>query len=270
MASSVRFSPSTSQIPQPRDCESNASSDTPSDRADNHARQSTERAGQSFTLRSVFVGISLGVFVCICNLYFGLQTGNYSGMSPTVALLGFAILKPIAARTATPFSPQENVLVQTVAGALGCMPATVGLLTVIPALEYLVRPGEGGSLKLGYPVLVLWSLGLTFFGLIFAFFFRRQYVVEDKLPWPGAKAVASLIRLLHAKTGSNPEDTYSSISSTALLQNTHTGSTIHARPSTKIQAAIGNLEIRALTLASVYSSVVVGCPTVKSAMNLRC
>lgn len=120
-------------------------------------------------------------------------------MSMPSTLLGFVIFKFLATRLEFPFSPVENVLVQTVVGATGCMPATAGLLSVIPALEYIVGPEDNGPLKLRWSQLLIWSLGLCFFGLVWAMILRTQFVVRAHLPFPGAKATTALIRVLHSR-----------------------------------------------------------------------
>ena len=76
---------------------------------------------QNFTLRGVLVGLVIGVVICFSNTYFGLQTGWVSGMTMPAALIGFAYFKVIARWIDYPFTPVENVLVQTVAGAVGTM-----------------------------------------------------------------------------------------------------------------------------------------------------
>ena len=48
------------------------------------------------------------------------------------------------------------------------MPLTAGLVGVIPALEKLLKPEEGGPLALTTGQLVVWSLGVAFFGVFFA------------------------------------------------------------------------------------------------------
>ena len=99
-------------------------------------------APQNFTLRSLVVGLLIGVVICFSNTYFGLQTGWISGMAMPSALLGFAWFKSISKILKFPFTPVENVLVQTVAGAVGTMPLGCGFVGVIPALELLLKPSE--------------------------------------------------------------------------------------------------------------------------------
>ena len=86
------------------------------------------------------------------------------------------------------FSEVENVLVQTVAGSVGTMPLGCGFVGVVPALEFLLKSSETpesssgdevmnavlaqaeetGGLRLPLGKLVLWALGLCFFGVVFA------------------------------------------------------------------------------------------------------
>lgn len=62
---------------------------------------------------------------------------------PTV-LISFAIFRGFGNQLDVPFTPQENALVQTLAGALAGMPMTAGFTGLVPALEYLTVPSEHG------------------------------------------------------------------------------------------------------------------------------
>jgi uncharacterized oligopeptide transporter (OPT) family protein len=121
------------------------------------------------------------------NIYFGLQTGQQlksthnmispndfrigwvSMMSLQSALLGFAIFKTLPqilpSLTTKPFTPQENVILQTVAVATGTMPLAAGLVGIIPALGMMNVEQDGREgLNLGWGSLVLWCLAVAFFG----------------------------------------------------------------------------------------------------------
>jgi len=109
-----------------------------------------------------------------------------SMMSMPSSLIGFAIFKALAKNLEFPFTPVENgaesfliysaslinwyrtVLVQTVAVAVGSMPLSAGFVGVIPALEKLLRVEEGGPLNLSVFQLIIWSMGVAFFGVFFA------------------------------------------------------------------------------------------------------
>jgi len=136
--------------------------------------------GQSLTLRATLVGLIIGTLACFSNSYFGLQTGWISMMSLPLSLIGFVVFKAFSQQLSYPFSPVENVLVQTVAVAVGTMPLAAGLVGVIPALEKLLEPGEGGPLHFSWGMLSLWSLGVAFFGVFFAVPLRRQVIVREK------------------------------------------------------------------------------------------
>lgn len=154
---------------------------------------------RSLTLRAVLVGLVVGLSVTVSNIYFGLQIGFTSQMSMQSSLLGFSAFTVVSKHLRLPLTPQEKVVIQTVAGAVGCMPVTAGLIGVVPALEFLLSPAEHRPLNFSYVQLLSWSLALCLPSLMWAMMFRRQFIVEDKLPWPGSVATATMIRVLHSK-----------------------------------------------------------------------
>ena len=101
------------------------------------------------------------------------------------------------------------------------MPLGCGFVGVVPALEYLLTQeetpggdasivsaftglvGETGGLRLPLGKLVLWALGLCFFGVVFAVPLRREVIVREKLKFPSGTATALMIGVLHGgeKTG---------------------------------------------------------------------
>ena len=101
------------------------------------------------------------------------------------------------------------------AGAVGTMPLGCGFVGVIPALEFLIKggpdgpagdggDGEGGPLRLGFGKLVLWSLGVCLFGVVFAVPLRKEVIVREKLRFPSGTASALMLRVLH-RSGKNDE-----------------------------------------------------------------
>ncbi|TKA78290.1 hypothetical protein B0A55_04753 [Friedmanniomyces simplex] len=198
-----------------------------------------------FTLRALLIGLLIGVLIAFSNTYFGLQTGWISGMAMPSALIGFAYFKALRAITGRlaegggggvgrwvggwgeGFSEVENVLVQTVAGSVGTMPLGCGFVGVVPALEFLLKPEETpeststdpgivqalataqetGGLRLPLSKLILWALGLCFFGVMFAVPLRKEVIVTEKLKFPSGTATALMIGVLHGgeKTGAEGE-----------------------------------------------------------------
>jgi uncharacterized oligopeptide transporter (OPT) family protein len=158
---------------------------------------SQESGGQNFTVRSILVGLGVGLIICFSNMYFGLQSGWVSSMAMPSSLIGFAFFKSLARHLDFPFTPVENVLVQTVAGSMGTMPLGCGFVGVMPALNYMLKPEEQGPIYLSLWKLILWSLGLCFFGVVFAVPLRRQVILREKLKFPSGTATALMIGVLH-------------------------------------------------------------------------
>lgn len=170
-----------------------------------HVARSSAR---SFTPRSLIAGIVIGALITFSNTYFGLQTGWISTMAMPSALIGFSVFKVLSPYLSYPFTPIENVLIQTVAGAVGTMPLGCGFVGVVPAMEFLLRDGpdgpagdggegEGGPLRLGFWKLVIWSLGVCLFGVVFAVPLRKEVIVREKLKFPSGTASALMLRVLH-------------------------------------------------------------------------
>ena len=113
------------------------------------------------------------------------------------ALIGFAYFKTVSRLLKFPFTPVENVLVQSVAGSVGTMPLGCGFVGVIPALDYLLKPEEGGKLNISLWRLIIWSVGICFFGVVFAVPLRREVIIREKLKFPSGTATALMIQVLH-------------------------------------------------------------------------
>ncbi|PGH03736.1 hypothetical protein GX51_03880 [Blastomyces parvus] len=171
--------------------------------------RTSRTSAQSFTTRSLLMGLAIGTLITFSNTYFGLQTGWISTMAMPSSLLGFAAFKALSRHLSFPFTPIENVLIQTVAGAVGSMPLGCGFVGVIPSLEFLLRDGpdgergaddglgEGGPLKLSFWKLIVWSLGVCLFGVVFAVPLRKEVIVREKLKFPSGTATALMIKVLH-------------------------------------------------------------------------
>ncbi|KAF4125955.1 putative membrane protein, oligopeptide transporter (OPT) family [Geosmithia morbida] len=155
--------------------------------------------GRSFTVRGVVVGLAVGTVICAANVYFGLQTGWVSIMSMPASLMGFGVFKLLSRHLSFPFSPIENVLVQSVACGMAIMPLGCGLVGVVPAMSYLLTPNERGPINLSMWQLIIWSLGLCYFGVVFAVPLRYQVIIRERLRFPSGFSTAVLISILHGK-----------------------------------------------------------------------
>ncbi|KAI1780447.1 OPT superfamily oligopeptide transporter [Hypoxylon cercidicola] len=165
--------------------------------AEEHVKYLPE--GQQFTIRGIAAGLCVGFILVCSNMYFGLQTGWVSMMTMPASLLGFGIFKVLSRHLTFPFSPVENVLVQSVAGGMGIMPLGCGFVGVLPAMEYLLLDTEQGPINLSMWKLIVWSLGLCYFGVVFAVPLRRQVIIREQLKFPSGFSTAVLIGVLHGK-----------------------------------------------------------------------
>ncbi|OAA59672.1 oligopeptide transporter [Niveomyces insectorum RCEF 264] len=163
------------------------------------AAASPDGAAHHLTVRGLAVGLAVGLVICCSNMYFGLQTGFISTMSLPSSLLGFGIFKAVSRHLAYPFSPVENVLVQTVAGSMAIAPLGSGFVGVLPAMNYLLTPDELGPINLSLVQMIMWSLGLCYFGVLFAVPLRRQVIIREKLKFPSGFSTAVLIGILHGR-----------------------------------------------------------------------
>ena len=136
--------------------------------AEIQAAQPVASMPRHLTLRGLAAGLAVGLIICCSNMYFGLQTGFVSTMSLPSSLLGFGIFKALSRHLSFPFSPVENVLVQTVAGSMAIAPLGSGFVGVLPAMNYLLNPDELGPINLSLTKMIMWSLGLCYFGVLFA------------------------------------------------------------------------------------------------------
>lgn len=110
-------------------------------------------------------------------------------MSLPSALLACGIFRhiwPLLFAEYPPFSDVENVYVQSIAVAVGTGPLAYGFVGVLPAIEkFMTREESGGLRDPGDPFtlrqLLLWSLGLAFFGIFLAVPLRKQVIIREKL-----------------------------------------------------------------------------------------
>ncbi|KIW83808.1 hypothetical protein Z517_03054 [Fonsecaea pedrosoi CBS 271.37] len=160
--------------------------------------------GTNFTFRGVAVGTGIGVLIAFSNTYFGLQTGWVSGMAMPASLIGFAVFKSLSRFLVLPFTPVENVLVQTVAGAVGTMPLGLGFVGVMPSIQFLLKESEGAPVDLSLWRLFVWGIGLCLFGVVFGVPLRKQVIIRERLKFPSGTATALMISVLHG--GSKSEE----------------------------------------------------------------
>lgn len=124
-------------------------------------------------------------------------------MAMPASLIGFAMFKALSPYLALPFTPVENVLVQTVAGAVGTMPLGLGFVGVMPSLQFLLKKSEGAPVDLSLWRLFVWGIGLCLFGVVFGVPLRKQVIIRERLKFPSGTATALMISVLHGGAKSN-------------------------------------------------------------------
>ncbi|KAH0412037.1 oligopeptide transporter, partial [Aureobasidium melanogenum] len=156
------------------------------------------------TFRAMLVGCICGALVNASNIYLGLKTGWTFGASLFGAIIGFAVLKPLA--KALPesfpilggsFGPRENNIVQTAATAAGGLGSV--MVSGIPALyqlKLLNTPKED------FGRLISLTVVGAYFGFAFATPLRKFFIIyvarELNLIFPTPSACALTIRSMHA------------------------------------------------------------------------
>jgi OPT family oligopeptide transporter len=71
---------------------------------------------------------------------------------------------------------------------------------IIPALQSMTEEDHpGGGLQFSSLQLIVWSLGVAFFGVFFAIPLRTQTIIREKLRFPSGTATAQMISILHQR-----------------------------------------------------------------------
>jgi len=148
--------------------------------------------------RAVVAGLVTGALLLMGNLTVGLASGFWDSGQISASLISFAlasIFSP-AAGSARGFTRLENDTAQMIACATAAMPAAMGLLGAIPALQEL-----GLDLRPQMLLLLLFGISLALLGAGLAFLLAPRLLDEEQLPFPTGVAAAELISALHSDGG---------------------------------------------------------------------
>jgi hypothetical protein len=156
-----------------------------SDRPAHEQPAAESRNPHPFTRRAICLSLFLGIAGSAMNTYYGLRTGSVTGYS-----IPFAFIAKFVCISLT---NSESAVVIAVAVTMATMPMVVANLGVIPALQFLTGPSEGGPVVLTTFRHILWAQGISFFALFFAMILRHQFLYQADLPFPSAIATAMTI-----------------------------------------------------------------------------
>jgi uncharacterized oligopeptide transporter (OPT) family protein len=153
---------------------------------------------RQLTPRALIMGMLLGGFMSISNIYVGLKAGWGLGVAITSCILAFAIfatLRRLLPKLFPPFSILENNAMQSAASAAGYMTGA-GLVNAIPALMMLNPAAVPGMW-----VLMAWMLVISWLGVFLAVPAKRQMINIEQLRFPSGIAAATTLRTLHGTGG---------------------------------------------------------------------
>src|SRR5687768_12478317 len=134
------------------------------------------------TARSFIAGLVLSLVLCSMNSYLTLTFGVIEE-GPTIAALFFFAIFFLSR---TKITTTEMVIVATMGSAGG----SLGFISNFYAAKAMT--GEPYSVL----DMALFGIVSSFVGLVMAIPLRQILILRDNLPWPGSKAVESVIRAL--------------------------------------------------------------------------
>lgn len=152
-----------------------------------HARASLPTGGgyKEVTLTAVVLGVLIGVVMNASITYAGLKIGFTIGGSAIAAVLGFGVLKIMRRGTVV-----ETNIVQTVASAVNT--SNSGVIFTVPVLILL-----GFTLTwsdANFWLLTLASIAGAIMGAAFIIPLRKQMIDIDRLRFPSATGVATILK----------------------------------------------------------------------------
>ncbi|NLH49308.1 MAG: OPT family oligopeptide transporter [Myxococcales bacterium] len=146
------------------------------------------------TVRAVIMGMFLGGFMSLSNLYIGLKTGWGLGVAITACILSYslgALLQKLRVLRGN-LSIMENNCMQATASSAGY--STGG--TMVSAIAALLMI-EGHHLN--FWVLFFWTIFLAMLGVVMTIPMKRQMINVEQLKFPSGVAGAETLRSLYAE-----------------------------------------------------------------------
>ena len=151
---------------------------------------------RQLTPRALIMGMLLGAFMSLSNIYVGLKAGWGLGVAITSTILAysiFALLHRLLPRQFPEFSILENNAMASAASAAGYMTGA-GLVNAIPALMMLQPDAVPGMWAL-----LVWIVLVSWLGVFLAVPAKRQMINVEQLRFPTGIAAATTLRSLHSK-----------------------------------------------------------------------
>jgi len=150
------------------------------------------------TIRALVMGMVLGGFLSVSNVYIGLKAGWSLGVAITSCILAYSIFATfhrLFPKWFPAFGILENNAMQSCASAAGYMTGA-GLVNAIPALMMLNPEAVPGI----WPTMI-WVLVISWLGVFLAVPAKRQMINVEQLPYPSGIAAAATMKALHGQGG---------------------------------------------------------------------
>ncbi|RHN68994.1 putative oligopeptide transporter, OPT superfamily [Medicago truncatula] len=171
---------------------------------------------KQITIRGLIASILIGIIYSVIVMKLNLTTGLVPNLNVSVALLGFVFIKlwtkilEKANIVSTPFTRQENTIIQTC--AVACYSASFGggFGSYLLALNRSTYERVGGASTPGNTPDtkepgIGWMTGFLFVsyfvGLTALIPFRKMMIIDSKLPYPSGTATGVLINGFHTPKG---------------------------------------------------------------------
>jgi len=148
------------------------------------------------TIRALVMGMVLGGFLSVSNVYIGLKAGWSLGVAITSCILAYSIFATfhrLFPKWFPAFGILENNAMQSCASAAGYMTGA-GLVNAIPALMMLNPQAVPGI----WPTMI-WVLVISWLGVFLAVPAKRQMINVEQLPYPSGIAAAATMKALHGQ-----------------------------------------------------------------------
>lgn len=148
---------------------------------------------KQLTFRAVAMGMALGSFMSLSNLYVGLKTGWGLGVAITACILSYAIWQTFlkVGLAKEPMTILENNCMQSTASSAGY---STGGTMVSAIAAYLILTGQ----NMPFWTLFWWTAFLALLGVSMAVPMKRQMINHEQLMFPSGVAAAETLRSLHA------------------------------------------------------------------------
>ncbi|MFZ2958024.1 MAG: OPT family oligopeptide transporter [Candidatus Ozemobacteraceae bacterium] len=155
---------------------------------------SYDTTSPQLTVRAVVVGMLLGGFMSLSNLYVALKTGWSIGVSITAAILAFAFFTLFTriGLIKGHFGLLENNTAKSVSSAAGYMTGG-GTVAAIPALMMITGQAMDGW------SMFFWITTIAMLGLIMAIPMKQQMINVEQLRFPTGIAAAETLKAIHGE-----------------------------------------------------------------------